>query len=43
LRLQAVSVACDTPIDALVAVASHLDESAAGDAAGDLSGLDLGL
>jgi uncharacterized membrane protein YjgN (DUF898 family) len=43
MRLQAVTVLCEADVAALVAVASHIGESAAGDAAGDLFGIDLGL
>jgi uncharacterized membrane protein YjgN (DUF898 family) len=43
LKLEAVNVEFALDPDALVAVASHLDESAAGDAAGDLFGFDIGL
>jgi uncharacterized membrane protein YjgN (DUF898 family) len=43
LRLQAMSVGFATDPDVLVSVASHIDESAAGDAAGDLFGWDIGL
>lgn len=43
MRLEAVTVACVGSPDELVAVATHADESAAGDAAGDLFGIDFGL
>ncbi|MBI5716557.1 MAG: DUF898 domain-containing protein [Burkholderiales bacterium] len=43
LRLQAVQVVFAVDPDTLVAVASQIDESAAGDAAGDLFGFDIGL
>jgi len=43
LRLQSVRVQASTDLDALVAAAPERDESAAGDAAGDLFGFDLGL
>jgi uncharacterized membrane protein YjgN (DUF898 family) len=43
LRLEAVLVQFDTNPDALVSVASHLNETVAGDAAGDLFGIDIGL
>ncbi|MBL8323884.1 MAG: DUF898 domain-containing protein [Rubrivivax sp.] len=43
LRLEAVAVLASTDPDALVAAASHPNESAAGDAAGDLFGFDIGL
>ncbi|MBL8340512.1 MAG: DUF898 domain-containing protein [Rubrivivax sp.] len=43
LRLEAIAVLASADPDALVAVASHPNESAAGDAAGDLFGFDIGL
>ena len=43
LRLEAMSVQCTIDIDALVNDAAAIDEGAAGDAAGDLLGIDLGL
>jgi|CXWL01.1.fsa_nt_gi uncharacterized membrane protein YjgN (DUF898 family) len=43
LRLQAVTVRSRIAPQALVGVATGLDEAAAGDAAGDLLGLDIGL
>ena len=43
LRLEAMSVQCTLDIDALVNDAAAIDEGAAGDAAGDLLGIDLGL
>lgn len=43
LKLEAVELEFGLDPDALVAVSSHLDESAAGDAAGDLFGFDIGL
>lgn len=43
LRLQAVGVACGVDPDTLFGSAERGDESAAGDAAGDLAGLDIGL
>lgn len=43
LRLQALSVLFAVDPGALLAVGAHIDESAAGDAAGDLFGFDIGL
>jgi uncharacterized membrane protein YjgN (DUF898 family) len=43
LRLQSVRVQASTDLQALVAAVPERDESAAGDAAGDLFGFDLGL
>jgi uncharacterized membrane protein YjgN (DUF898 family) len=43
LRLQALQLESDIHPDAWVSLASHTDESAAGDAAGDLFGIDIGL
>lgn len=43
LRLEAVNLLFAVDADALVSVAAHIDESAAGDAAGDLFGFDIGL
>lgn len=43
LRLEAMSVQCTIDIDELVNDAAAIDEGAAGDAAGDLLGIDLGL
>jgi uncharacterized membrane protein YjgN (DUF898 family) len=43
LRLEAVHLRFAVDPDALVSVAAHIDESAAGDAAGDLFGFDIGL
>ena len=43
LRLQAVQVRMACPPETLLGRAARADESAAGDAAGDLLGLDIGL
>ncbi len=43
LRLEAMSVHCTLDIDELVNDAATIDEAAAGDAAGDLLGIDVGL
>ncbi len=43
LRLEAVTVYCSVPPDELVSDGQVLQESAAGDAAGDVMGVDLGL
>ncbi len=43
LRLQAVSVACAVDPDTFFSEAERLEETAAGDAAGDIAGLDIGL
>jgi uncharacterized membrane protein YjgN (DUF898 family) len=43
LRLESVGVLFDADPEVLVSVGSHLNESAAGDAAGDLFGFDIGL
>jgi uncharacterized membrane protein YjgN (DUF898 family) len=43
LRLEAVTVLSSTDVDGFVNHAATIDESAAGDAAGDFFGIDLGL
>ena len=43
MRLQAVSVMATVPVDQLINEAAAVDEGAAGDAAGDLFGIDIGL
>jgi uncharacterized membrane protein YjgN (DUF898 family) len=43
LRLEAVQVSCAVDPDALFGSAARANESAAGDAAGDIAGIDIGL
>ena len=43
LRLEAITVVSEVDPDEFAATAAQADEAAAGDAAGDLLGLDIGL